>query len=307
MIASQQDVPDLSGKSALVTGATSGIGLEAARMLAVAGAHVILCGRNADKGVAAIRAIAESAPRGTVEFERFDMADLADVAAGAARIGATHARLDILINNAGVMMPPQRRRTVDGYELQFGTNHLAHYALTGRLLPLLQAGRARVVSVASNAARRGRMRFEDLQFERGYVAWDGYAQSKLANLLFARHLQKLSDQFGWGLRVVSAHPGLAHTGLVPSGMGDGALARVASFFSSVAAQSAAAGALPLVAAAVEPDLSPLDYVGPAGIGGWRGKPTLVERPAAAHDDAAAERLWAVSENLANLRYATGGL
>ena len=307
MITNQQGVPDLSGKVALVTGATSGVGLETARMLAVAGAHVILCGRSAEKGIAAIREIATEAPRGTVEFERFDMADLAEVAAGAARIGATHTRIDMLVNNAGVMMPPERRTTVDGFELQFGTNHLAHYALTGRLLPMLQAGKARVVSVASNAARRGRMQFADLQFERGYVPWHGYAQSKLANLLFARQLQKLSDRSGWGLRCVSAHPGLASTGLIASGMGRGGFARIAEMFTSVVAQSAAAGALPIVAAAVEPDLAPLDYVGPASFGGWRGKPRLVERPPAADDAVAAERLWSVSENLANLRYPPGGL
>ncbi len=307
MIESQQDIPDLSGKTALVTGATSGVGLETARMLATAGAHVILCGRNEDKGVAAIRDIAAGTPRGTVEFERFDMADLAEVAAGAARIGATHARIHILVNNAGVMMPPERKTTADGFELQFGTNHLAHYALTGRLLPLLQASRARVVSVSSNAAWRGRMRFEDLQFEQGYVPWAAYAQSKLANLLFARQLQRLSEQSGWGLHCVSAHPGLASTGLVASGMGSGALARAARVFYSLLAQSAEAGAMPIVAAAVEAELKPLDFIGPSGIGGWRGKPKLVGRPPTADDDAAAERLWAVSENLTNLRYATGGL
>ncbi|WP_108398186.1 oxidoreductase [Devosia submarina] len=301
-ITSQADIPDLSGKIALVTGATGGIGLETARMLAQAGAHVILAGRNADKGVAAMRDIAASKIKGHIEFERFDMADLADVAAAAARITAMHAQIDILVNNAGVMMPPQRKTTTDGYELQFGTNHLAHFALTGRLLQRLQEGRARVVMVSSNAARRGRMAFEDLQSERRYSPWRAYGQSKLANLLFMRSLQEASNRNGWGLSVLASHPGLSSTGLISSGMGNGPAARIGGFFNKLVAQSAFDGALPSVAAAADMDLAPLSFVGPDGAGGWRGKPTLVKLPPAAEDDAAARRLWEVSENLTGVRF-----
>lgn len=301
-ITSQADVPDLSGKIALVTGATGGIGLETARMLAQAGAHVILAGRNAEKGAAALRDIAASKIKGSIEFERFDMADLADVAAAAARITAMNAQIDILVNNAGVMMPPQRKTTADGYEIQFGTNHLAHFAFTARILQRLRAGRARIVMVSSNAARRGRMAFEDLQSERSYSPWGAYGQSKLANLLFMRGLQEASDRNGWGLSVLASHPGLSATGLIASGMGNGPAARIGGFFNKLVAQSAADGALPSVAAAADPALTALSFVGPDGIGGWRGKPTLVKLPPAAMDDAAAKRLWEISENLTGLRF-----
>lgn len=301
-ITSAQAIPDLSGKTAFVTGATGGIGLETARMLANAGAYVILAGRNAEKGIAAIRDIAAGAPRGKVEFECFDMADLADIAAAAARTIATHEKLDILVNNAGVMMPPKRQTTADGFELQFGTNYLGHFALTGRLLPMLRAGRARIVNVSSNAARSGKMSFEDLQGERHYSPTGAYGQSKLANLLFGLQLQALSDAEGWGLSVQSAHPGLAATGLIPNGIGKGLVGRVGSMISGLVAQSASAGALPTIAAALEPDLPPLSFIGPDGRGGWRGKPTIVHLPKAAENPEDARRLWQISENLTQVRY-----
>ena len=299
---SEADIPDLSGKTALVTGATGGIGLETARMLAGAGAHVILAGRSAEKGAAALREIAASKITGRIEFERFDLADLADVAAAAARIDAMHAQIDIVVNNAGVMMPPERQTTADGFELQLGTNHLAHFALTGRLLPRLRAGKARVVMVSSNAARSGRMAFENLQSERNYSAWRAYGQSKLANLLFMRALQRASDAEGWGLSVVASHPGLSATSLISSGMGTGLVPRLGNMFNRLVAQSPADGALPTVAAAADPDLAALSFVGPAGVGGWRGRPKLVKLPAAAEDDVAARRLWEVSENLTGVRF-----
>jgi NAD(P)-dependent dehydrogenase (short-subunit alcohol dehydrogenase family) len=230
------------------------------------------------------------------------MADLAAIAAGAARITATHERIDILVNNAGVMMPPKRKTTADGFELQFGTNHLGHFALTARLLPLLQRGRARVVNVSSNAARPGAMNFDDLQGEKDYAPWRAYSQSKLANLLFSRKLQQLSDASGWDLTVVAAHPGLSATGLVSSGMGAGLVPRIANTFNRLVAQSAADGALPSIAAATEPGLAPLSFVGPDGLAEWRGKPKLVKLPPKAKDQEAADRLWAISENLTALRY-----
>jgi NAD(P)-dependent dehydrogenase (short-subunit alcohol dehydrogenase family) len=301
-VSSLTTLPDLSGKIALVTGATGGIGLETARMLANAGAYVILAGRNAEKGVAAIRDIAEGAPRGKVEFEQIDMADLASVAAGAARTMATHERIDMLINNAGVMMPPKRQTTRDGFELQFGTNHLGHFAVTGQLLPLLRDSRARIVNVSSNAARSGKINFSDLQSEHFYSPMGAYAQSKLANLLFGRRLQQLSSEAGWNLSVYAAHPGFAATSLISSGMGQGLAGRIGNFISGLVAQPASAGALPTIAAATEPGLPPLTFVGPHGRGGWRGKPTSVKLPKAGESDEDARRLWEVSENLSEVRY-----
>ncbi|MDB5621552.1 MAG: fabG [Devosia sp.] len=305
-ISSETDIPSQAGKVALVTGATGGLGLETARMLAQAGATVIIAGRNADKGAAAIRAIAAHSPRGKLAFESIDLADLASIAAGAARVLAQYGQLDILINNAGVMMPPKRQTTADGFELQFGTNHLGHFALTGRLLPLLlKTPDARIVAVSSNAARHGKMNFADLQGERHYRPMAAYGQSKLANLLWARQLQKLSDQEGWRLRVTTAHPGLASTGLFVHIAGQGGIGRVSGLFTGLLSQSAAAGALPTVAAALEPDLPRLAFVGPAGWGGWRGKPALVQAPKLGEDDAAAQRLWEQSEHLTGVHYNAG--
>lgn len=301
-IQSQADIPDLSGRIALVTGATSGIGLETARALAKAGAHVILGGRSAEKGANSLREIERSGIKGTIAFENFDMADLRAIAEAAIRIAANHDRIDILVNNAGVMMPPKRKTTVDGFELQIGTNHLGHFALAGRLLPLLQRGRARVVNVSSNAARSGRMNFDDLQSERSYSPWRAYGQSKLANLLFMRGLQKASDANGWGLTAVASHPGLTATGLVTSGMGQGLMARIANLFNNAFAQTPINGALPSIAAAAEPGLAPLSFLGPDGMGEWRGKPKLVKLPPRAEDGAAAERLWRMSETLTGISY-----
>lgn len=301
-IQSQAGIPNLSGRIALVTGATSGIGLETARALAKAGAHVILAGRSAEKGANSVREIERSGIKGTIAFEKFDMADLSAIAAAANRIAASNDRIDILVNNAGVMMPPKRKTTADGFELQMGTNHLAHFALTGRLLPLLQRGKARVVNVSSNASRAGKMNFDDLQSERSYSPWGAYGQSKLANLLFMRGLQKASDTNGWGLTSVASHPGLTATGLVTTGMGDGLMPRIANLFNNAFAQTAANGALPSIAAAAEPGLAPLSFLGPDGLGEWRGKPKRVKIPPRAEDEAAAARLWKISEGLTGVIY-----
>jgi NAD(P)-dependent dehydrogenase (short-subunit alcohol dehydrogenase family) len=307
-ISSEADIPSQTGKVALVTGATGGLGLETARMLASAGATVIIAGRNGEKGAAAIRTIAATSPRGKLDFELLDLADLASVAACAARVLAQYAQLDILINNAGVMMPPERQTTVDGFELQFGTNHLGHFALTGHLLPLLlKTDGARVVAVSSNAARHAKMNFDDLQSQENYQPMAAYGQSKLANLLWARHLQKLSDSEEWNLRVTVAHPGFANTGLFANVTGKRGIGRVTGLFTGILSQSAAAGALPSVAAAVEDDLPRLAFVGPAGLGGWRGKPALVQWPKLGEDEEAAERLWAESQNATNVVYGSGTL
>ncbi|QQR39344.1 SDR family oxidoreductase [Devosia rhizoryzae] len=306
-ITEPKDIPDLSGKIAAVTGATGGLGLEAARMLAGAGAHVILIGRNPDKTAEATRAIAETRPRGKLAFEQIDLGDLASVAAGAARISALYERLDILINNAGVMAPRQRQTTADGFELQFGTNHLAHFALTGRLLPLLLKAQApRVVSVASIAARFGQINFADLQHERSYSPMRVYGQSKLSNLLFMHELGRRSEQFGWNITSVAAHPGLARTNLVANGPGEGGVAGVfGMLLNPLFSHSAADGALPLVVAATEPGARNGDYWGPKDFMGMKGKPAPSKEPRAASDMAVAGRLWEESERLTNAVYPVG--
>lgn len=303
-ITHENDIPDLSGKLAAVTGATGGLGLEAARMLAAHGAHVVLIGRNAEKGAAAIRTIAATNPTGTLSFESIDLADLASVAAGAARIEAQYDKLDILINNAGVMAPQHRKTTADGFELQLGTNHLAHFALTGRLLPLLRkAEAARVVSVASIAARFGSIDFDDLQHERSYSPMRVYGQSKLANLLFMHELGRRSAQHGWNITSTAAHPGLARTDLVANGPGEGGIAGMfGMMLNPLFSHSAADGALPLIAAATEPGAKSGNYWGPKDFMGMKGKPAPASEPKAAGDITVAKRFWDVSEHLTGVAY-----
>ncbi|NGP16384.1 oxidoreductase [Devosia aurantiaca] len=303
-ITSPAEIPNLSGKLAAVTGATGGLGIEAARMLSGAGAHVVLIGRNADKGAEAIRTIAATNPKGTVAFEQIDLADLADVAAGAARLSAEYDHLDILINNAGVMAPRERKTTKDGFELQFGTNHLAHFALTGRLLPLLQkSGNARVVSVASLAAMFGKIDFDDLEAQRGYDAMRVYGQSKLANLLFTEELGRRSLRNDWNITAVAAHPGLARTDLVANGPGEGGIAGVfGMLLNPIFSHSAAEGALPLIVAATDPNVSNGDYWGPKDWMGLKGKPAKAKPPKAAADADVARRLWEKSEHLTKVSY-----
>src|SRR5713226_1876745 len=247
-----KDVPPQAGRFAVVTG-TGGLGYETALVLAQHGAEVILAGRNETKGCDATRKILALAPGANVQFQLLDLADLASVTAFSTRLVAENRPVDLLINNAGVMTPPSRRTTVDGFELQFGTNYLGHFALTAQLLPLLQRGSApRVVEVSSGAHRLGgAIHFDDLQWERGYKPWAAYAQSKLAMLMFALELQRRSDAARWGLMSNAAHPGYARTELIANGPGADALTTkignvlVRPFLS----QSAADGALPVLFAA----------------------------------------------------------
>jgi NAD(P)-dependent dehydrogenase (short-subunit alcohol dehydrogenase family) len=276
-----QDIPDQAGRRVVVTGANSGIGFEAARELAAHGARVIVACRDLTKG-------AEAAARmtGDVELRRLDLADLASVREFAAGVDGP---LDLLVNNAGVMAPP-RRTTADGFELQIGTNHLGHFALTGLLLGNLLAGdEPRVVTVSSGAHRIGRIDFDDLQSERRYFRWGAYGQSKLANLLFAFELQRRA---GLSLLSVAAHPGYAATNLQ---------GRSLAVFNLLVAQSAAMGALPTLYAATA-DIPPAAYVGPGGPGELRGPPALVSASGAARDEAAAARLWEVSERLTGVAF-----
>jgi NAD(P)-dependent dehydrogenase (short-subunit alcohol dehydrogenase family) len=303
-------IPPQAGRIALVTGANSGLGLITARELARAGARVVLAVRDTARGEEAAGTIRQAAaPGASVEVERLDLGDLASVRACAETVAGRHAHLDLLVNNAGVMAPP-RRETADGFELQLGTNHLGHFALTGLLMQrLLARPDARVVTVSSAAHRMGSIDFDDLQGERGYSAWPRYGQSKLANLLFCFELQRRAAAAGATLCSMAAHPGYAATNLQTSGplLGSGgpvALIKGLAMRAGnlVLAQSAEKGALPTLYAATVPDLPGAAFVGPDGPGEMRGSPTPVGTSSAATDEQAAQRLWAVSEELTGVRY-----
>jgi NAD(P)-dependent dehydrogenase (short-subunit alcohol dehydrogenase family) len=287
-------IPDLAGKTVIVTGANSGIGHAAAAALATAGATVVLAVRDQAKGEAAAAAI-----RGTTEVRPLDLASLDSVRAFAA---SWQGSIDLLINNAGVMIPPLSR-TADGFELQFGTNHLGHFALTNLLLPHVAAG-GRVVTVSSDAHRGGAIDFDDLNWERKrYRPWRAYGQSKLANLLFTSELQRRLTEAGSTVKATAAHPGYAATNL-QSHSGSRVVAfAMRELGNRLIAQDAAGGALPTLYAAVA-DIPGGSFAGPSGpFGlGLRGAPTLVARSAAARDEEVARRLWTVSETLTGVSF-----
>lgn len=295
------DLPSQSGRVAVVTGATGGLGFATAKALAGAGAEVILAGRNPAKGQAAIDAIRRRQPDAKVAFKLLDVASLASVEAFAAEVAALHPAIDLLVENAGVMAVPTRRETVDGFELQFGTNYLGHFALAGRLLPNLRRGRApRLVTVSSLAHRRGRIDFADPQGKR-YGAWKAYGQSKLAMLMFAIEFQRRSAALGWGVTGVSAHPGWANTDLLSNGpaMGQalGLKERIATFLFPIMGQSAEAGALPILYAATVPTVEAGGYYGPDGFYELKGAPRAARIEPQARDVDAARRLWDLSVHL----------
>jgi NAD(P)-dependent dehydrogenase (short-subunit alcohol dehydrogenase family) len=298
------DIPSQAGKLAIVTG-TGGLGYETALALAGAGAEVILAGRNEEKGRDAVRKIAALTPGERVRFERVDLADLRSVAAFADRLLTADRAIDMLINNAGVMMPPVRQATADGFELQFGTNYLSHFALTARLLPLLRKrGGARVVSVSSGAHRMGgAIHFDDLQWERSYKPWPAYAQSKLALLMFALELDRRSIAHGWRIMSTGAHPGYARTELIANGPGTTSMmARVSGLFGLFFSQSAAAGAMPTLFAATSPDARGGGYYGPDGFFEMKGATTAAVIGTNARDSGVARRLWEVSEQLTQVHW-----
>ena len=299
------DIPDQTGKLAVVTGATGGLGLETALALAGKGAEVLLVGRNPAKGADALKAILSVFPNALLRFEQVDLARLADVASFADRMLAEGRPIDILVNNAGVMALAKRQTTVDGFEMQFGTNYLSHFALTARLLPLLTAAKARVVQLASIAHKPGRIRLDDLNYTQGYKAWPVYQQSKLAMLMFAIELQRHSDANGWGLTSVAAHPGYSHTDLIANGPGQGAgglYRAVISMFERLFGHSPAAGALPTLMAATMPDVAPGGYYGPQGWQDLKGPPGPAEIRPQALDAAVAGGLWTASEQLTGVSF-----
>jgi NAD(P)-dependent dehydrogenase (short-subunit alcohol dehydrogenase family) len=295
---STADIPDQSGRRAIVTGANSGLGLIVARELARKGASVVLACRNMQKGEAALAQV-RAAGGGDAELARLDLGSLASVREFAE---SQQRPLDLLLCNAGVMAPP-RSETADGFETQIGTNHLGHFALTGLLLDRLEAAEApRVVSTSSNGHRMGRIDFDDLQGRRRYRRWRAYGQSKLANLLFMRELDRRARAAGLPLVSVAAHPGYSATNLqfAAPPLLDRIVMRVGNV---VIAQRAEDGSLPLLYAATVPGLPGGSYAGPDGPGEWRGKPQLVGMSRRAQDPETARRLWEVSESLTGVRYA----
>jgi NAD(P)-dependent dehydrogenase (short-subunit alcohol dehydrogenase family) len=300
------DIPSQSGRAAVVTG-TGGLGLETALALARAGAEVILAGRNAAKGEASVARIKAAVPAAAIRFAAVDLASLASVAAFAVRLADERGSLDLLVNNAGVMMPTQRRTTADGFELQLGTNYLGHFALTGRLLPLLRAAPGpRVVQVSSIAHRRAAIRFEDPQWEKHYRPWPAYGQSKLAMLIFALELQRRSDAAGWGLTSLAAHPGVAHTDLFTNGPGLSEWRkRMSGLVLPLISQPAAQGALPILFAATAPQAVAGGYYGPDGFREMRGRPGPARIMPQAADTAAAARLCRMSEALTGVTFGDG--
>jgi protochlorophyllide reductase len=302
-------IPDQSGRVALVTGANSGLGLETARALAASGATVVLACRSARKAEEArtrlLRDLAREprqSPHGGLDVLPLDLADLASVRAAAATLADRYGALDLLINNAGVMAPP-RTLTRDGFELQFGTNHLGHFALTHLLLPLLSARQgARVVFVTSGAQYFGRIAFDDLQGERSYDRWRAYSQSKLANVMTALELQERLRAGGSGVLALAAHPGLARTNLQPASvaMNGSRLEALAYRLMDPLFQSAAMGALPQLFAATAPEAEPAGHYGPNQWGGMRGHPKAAPAAPAARDAAGRHRLWEISLALCGL-------
>lgn len=294
-------MPDQSGRIAIVTGANTGIGYHTAAVLARCGAHVVLAVRNLEKGNAALARIVAAQPQADVTLAELDLSSLDSVRAAADSLRANYPRIDLLINNAGVMYTP-KQLTADGFEMQFGTNHLGHFALTGLLLDhMLGVRGSRVVTVSSNAHRfRASIHFDDLQWERSYDRIAAYGQSKLANLLFTYELQRrLADQQKNTI-AVAAHPGTSNTELtrnLPA-----ILKPANALLAPLLFQSSAMGALPTLRAATDPDVEGGQYYGPDGIGQQRGYPKLVQSSAQSHDEELQRRLWAVSEELTGVTF-----
>lgn len=294
-----RDVPDQTGRTAIVTGANTGIGLETARMLALKGANVVLACRNPEKGAAALARIRAEKPKGQTSLAALDLSDLDSVTAFASAFASEHRQLDLLVNNAGVMVPPLGR-TRQGFELQLGTNHLGHFALTGRLLPLvLRTPGSRVVVVSSTAQNFGRVDFDDLNWERRpYRATDAYSQSKLATMMFALELHRRlrrAGKAGANVRAVAAHPGWTATDLQRT-------AGLVRMLNPLFAMKPEDGALPTMRAATDPEAESGSFWGPSRFFELNGPPAPARIPKRAQDEDAAARLWSVSEKLTGVTF-----
>ncbi|MCV7282806.1 SDR family NAD(P)-dependent oxidoreductase [Mycolicibacterium flavescens] len=293
------DVPDQSGRTAVVTGANSGLGYDTAAVLADRGAQVVLAVRNLDKGNEALDRIKKASPHAVVSVQKLDLSSLDSVRNAADEIRAAHPRIDLLINNAGLMYVPDRELTADGFEMQFGTNHLGHFALTGLLLDhLLAVEGSRIVTVSSVGHRiRARIRFEDPHFETGYNRFQAYGQSKLANLLFTYELQRRLSGRGAPTIATAAHPGFSDTELmryIPVVVPD--------IVWKIFTQPADQGALPTLRAATDPGVEGGQYYGPDGIGEIKGHPKVVASSAQSHNEDIQRRLWTMSEELTGITY-----
>lgn len=290
-----EDIPDLSGKIAIVTGSNRGIGYATAQALARKGATLILACRNSDRGAAAVRRIVQAHSRAKVELVQLDLSDLASVNHFVDEFTSRYDRLDILINNAGIMRTPFQR-TADGFELQFATNYLGHFALTGLLLDLIiRTSKARVVTVTSWGHRFGKIDFDNLNAEKGYDAGGAYAQSKLANVLFTYELQRRFEGAGIDAIAAAVHPGATKTDLPTHWP-------MVRILTPLIGQDPRMGALPTLYAATAPDVQGGDYYGPCSWGGLRGCPTKVRSSDSSYDTELAARLWRVSEELTGVRY-----
>jgi NAD(P)-dependent dehydrogenase (short-subunit alcohol dehydrogenase family) len=290
----------ITGKTSIVTGANSGIGLEAARVLAKSGARVIMAVRNEEKGNAARNAILKEHQNAKVEVMKLDLADLTSVRSFANKYLSQYDSLDLLLNNAGVMTPPYSK-TKDGFELQFGSNHLGHFALTGLLLPLLKTTpHSRVVTVSSLAHRGAAILFDNLDGSKGYKAMKFYGQSKLANLMFAKELDIRLKQHGIQTISLACHPGISATNLFKFGRNEAP--RVFKGLMNRLLQPAEMGALPTLYAATEPSLTGGEYIGPNGRGRFRGYPALDTPHFVANDEATMKKLWELSEKLTGVEF-----
>jgi len=290
-----ENVPDQTDRVIIITGANSGIGYEATRALARKGAHVIIASRNEGKCDQAAVGIQAEIPGAVLEILPLDLADLRSVRAFAGEFKAKYERLDILINNAGIMATPYGQ-TADGFERQFGTNHLGHFALTGLLLDrLLSTGGSRVVTISSDVHRMGKIAFTNLNGEEKYQKWLAYGQSKLANILFAYELQRRLTAVSSSTISVAAHPGYAATNLQA---GSSLFRNMNRFF----AQSQEMGTLPSLYAATAPEVNGCDFIGPDGFMGQRGYPIKVKSSGASYNEETAKRLWEASEELTGVRF-----
>ena len=294
------DIPEQTGRVAVITGANTGLGYETAAALAAKGAHVVLAVRDLDKGKTAANLITQHDPGASVALQELDLTSLDSIRAAAEQLRSDHDHIDLLINNAGVMFTP-KSTTKDGFELQFGTNHLGHFAITGLLLDrVLAVPGSRVVTVSSIGHRAGRLRFDDLQWKRGYSRTGAYGRSKLANLLFTYEMQRRLT--GTNTIAVAAHPGASRTELVrhtPPSL------RVVTGLFELISQDAAMGALPTLRAATDPGVLGGQYFGPGGFAEQRGYPKIVASNARSHDVELQQRLWAVSEELTGVRCPVG--